>query len=38
MDKVLEFFQGDELATKVWKNKYKFGGEQTPKDMFERHI
>ena len=38
MDKVLEFFQGDELASKVWKNKYKFGDEQTPKDMFERHI
>lgn len=37
-DKVLDFFKGDILATNVWKSKYKFGDEQTPKDMHKRHI
>ncbi len=38
MDKVLEFFEGDTLATSVWNNKYKIIGENTPADMHKRHI
>ena len=38
MDKVLEYFQGDELATSVWNNKYKISGEITPFDMHKRHV
>lgn len=37
-DKVLNFFKGDLLASNVWSGKYKFGDEQTPIDMFERHV
>lgn len=37
MDKLLEFFNGDELAANVWENKYKFDNEKTPNDMFNRH-
>lgn len=35
--KLLEFFNGDELASRVWYNKYRFDNEVTPNDMFKRH-
>lgn len=42
MDKVLEYFNGDELAASVWPNKYRLTspdgsfGEATPDDMHRR--
>lgn len=35
---VLDYFQGDELAEKVWTSKYKFGDEVNPDDMHKRHV
>lgn len=37
IDKTLEFFKGDELATNVCKTKYMIDGEKTPEDIFKRH-
>jgi ribonucleoside-diphosphate reductase alpha chain len=34
--KVLEYFNGDELAASTWQNKYAFSGEETPDDMHRR--
>lgn len=34
--KVLEYFNGDELAASVWENKYKAENEETPDDTYER--
>jgi ribonucleoside-diphosphate reductase alpha chain len=36
MSKVLEYFNGDELAASVWESKYKDEGEVTPDDMHRR--
>ena len=36
MDKLLEYFAGDELAASVWKGKYAIKGEETPLDMHVR--
>lgn len=34
--KLLEYFNGDELACSVWESKYKMEGEVTPDDMHRR--
>lgn len=34
--KLLEYFNGDELAANVWKSKYAAEGETTPDDMHKR--
>lgn len=36
MDKLLKYFNGDELAASVWKQKYAIEGEETPDDMHRR--
>lgn len=33
---VLEYFNGDELASDTWKGKYKMEGEEDPSDMHRR--
>lgn len=33
---LLDYFNGDELASSVWKNKYALEGEITPDDMHKR--
>ena len=35
-DKLLEYFNGDELAASTWKNKYAVDDEETPDDMHKR--
>lgn len=35
-EKVLEYFNGDELAANVWRSKYAAPGEETPDDMHRR--
>ena len=35
-DKLLSYFNGDELATSVWLQKYAQEGEETPDDMHRR--
>lgn len=35
-DKLLEYFNGDELAVSTWFNKYAIDGELTPDDMHRR--
>ena len=35
-DKLLEYFNGDELAASTWLNKYAIEGEVTPDDMHHR--
>ena len=35
-DKLLEYFNGDELAASTWLNKYAIEGEVTPDDMHRR--
>ena len=35
-DKLLEYFNGDELAASTWFNKYAINGEVTPDDMHRR--
>lgn len=37
MEQTLKFFDGDELSSTVWWNKYRFDTEQSPEDMFKRH-
>ena len=34
--KLLEYFNGDELAASVWQSKYAQEGETTPEDMHRR--
>lgn len=34
--KLLDYFNGDELAANVWKSKYATEGEETPDDMHRR--
>jgi hypothetical protein len=34
----LDYFCNDELASSVWESKYKFQNEETPNDMFKRHV
>ncbi len=34
--KLLDYFNGDELAANVWKSKYAAEGEETPDDMHRR--
>lgn len=36
MNKVVEWFEGDELAAHVWKDKYALKGEETPDDTINR--
>lgn len=36
MNKLLEYFKGDELAATTWKNKYAAPGEETPDDTHRR--
>lgn len=36
MSKLLEYFNGDELAASTWKNKYAADGEVTPDDTHRR--
>ena len=36
MQKILDYFNGDELAASVWKSKYAMEGEETPDDMHRR--
>lgn len=36
MNKLEQYFNGDELASIVWKSKYAIEGEETPDDMHER--
>ena len=36
MNKVLEYFKGDELAASTWQNKYAAQGEVTPDDTHKR--
>lgn len=36
MDKLLDYFNGDELAANVWLDKYAKPGEETPDDMHKR--
>ena len=36
MNKVLEYFKGDELAASTWQNKYAAQGEITPDDTHKR--
>ena len=36
MNKVLEYFKGDELAASTWQNKYAAKGEVTPDDTHKR--
>ena len=36
MEKVLEYFNGDDLAANVWQSKYKAEGEITPDCMHKR--
>ncbi len=36
MNKVLEYFKGDELAASTWLNKYAAKGEETPNDTHKR--
>lgn len=36
-ENLLNFFNGDELASNVWKSKYALKDETTPTEMFERH-
>lgn len=33
---LLDYFDGDELASEVWEKKYKLNDEKTPDDMFDR--
>lgn len=35
-DKVLDYFNGDELAASTWRNKYAAPGEETPEDSQRR--
>ena len=35
-ERLLNYFNGDELAASVWKNKYANENESTPEDMFKR--
>lgn len=35
-DKLLHYFNGDELAANVWQSKYALEGEETPDDMHKR--
>lgn len=35
-NKVLDYFNGDELAASTWKNKYAAPGEETPEDTHKR--
>ena len=35
-EKVLKYFNGDELAANVWQSKYALEGEETPDDMHKR--
>lgn len=35
-EKLLEYFNGDELAASTWKSKYALSGETTPEDMHRR--
>ena len=35
-DKLLDYFNGDDLAATVWLNKYALEGEETPDDMHKR--
>jgi ribonucleoside-diphosphate reductase alpha chain len=35
-NKVLEYFEGDELATDVWIDKYRLDNENTPDDTIQR--
>lgn len=35
-NKLLEYFNGDDLAASTWQNKYAFSGEETPDDMHKR--
>ena len=36
MNKLLEYFNGDELAASTWQNKYAANGEKTPNDTHRR--
>ena len=36
MNKALKYFNGDVLASSVWKQKYALAGESSPEDMFNR--
>ena len=36
MNKILEYFKGDELAASTWQNKYAAKGEVTPDDTHKR--
>jgi len=35
-EKILKYFNGDELAASVWKSKYQQEGDETPDDMHKR--
>src|SRR6187402_354436 len=35
-EKLLNYFEGDELASSVWQGKYAIEGEETPDDMHKR--
>ncbi len=36
-NQILNYFNGDELAASVWEKKYRFKGEETPDDSFNRY-
>mgnify|MGYP003292331991 CR=1 FL=1 len=36
MNKLLQYFKGDELAASTWQNKYAIKGEETPNDTHRR--
>lgn len=36
MSKLLTYFNGDEMASSTWQNKYAVPGEETPDDMHKR--
>ena len=36
MEKILNYFKGDDLAAGVWQGKYAQEGEETPDDMHRR--
>lgn len=36
MNKVLDYFKGDELAASTWRNKYAFNNEEVPNDTLKR--
>lgn len=38
MNKLLDYFNGDELAANVWLDKYADEGEETPDDMHKRLV